>query len=143
MGPETASWRKCLHAEWRSSEVCCSCHLPNAVLHSGNRIYHSSLWNNDCPVYKKSRKHSSFFDFRSQWWICSWLTACDFWRMLFLSPFQGEASKLILQGPSKDLMLHVLLSFSLTFVVFLSVLLFLLVFFFLFFVFTVKLAFLV
>lgn len=49
-------------------------------------ITDSSLWNNGCPVYKKSRKHSSFSDFKCQWRIRSWLTACGFWRMLFLFP---------------------------------------------------------
>lgn len=101
-------------------------------------ITDSSLWNNGCPVYKKKVESiPPFLISNVSGEYVLGLQLVVFGGCFFFFLYQGQASELILRGPSKDLMLHVLLCFSLTSVAFHSVLLFL------FFICTVKLAVLV
>lgn len=124
MGPETLLHQESIFTlteEVQRSAVFVICKVQSFIL-ATVFITGSSLWISGCPVYKKVESIPFFISKVSGGYVLG-LQLVIFGGCFSFFLYQGEASKLILQWPSKDLILRVLLSFSLTFVVFHSVLL--------------------
>lgn len=92
MGPETLLHQESIFTlteEVQRSAVFVICKVQSFIL-ATVFITGSSLWVIGCPVYKKVES-IPFFISKSQWRICSWLTAYDIWRMLFLFPLSRRS----------------------------------------------------